>query len=242
MKARDAAFWAGKRTVLFDIDGTLLDAGGAGRAAFAAALEGATGSAEGLETVSFAGNTDARVLAEMEGLRRRAYGAGERALFWRLFAEELQARLAAAPAVEVRGARAFVEGLKARGVRCGLLTGNFREGARLKVESAGLGGLFEFGGYGDVHCVRADIAREALEAARAAGADVSAGAACVAGDTPLDVAGGLAAGLPVWGLAGGRYGVEELVAAGAAGGWRDWEEGMEQLGPRGAGRENGERT
>ena len=42
MKARDLAFWEGKRTVLFDIDGTLLDAGGAGRAAFGAALKAAT--------------------------------------------------------------------------------------------------------------------------------------------------------------------------------------------------------
>ena len=219
-----AAFWAGMRTVLFDIDGTLLDAGGAGRAAFGAALEAATGNAAGLETISFAGSTDARVLEEMEALHGRVYGVEERAEFWRRFAVELRKRLAAKPARQVAGAEAFVRRLKARGVRCGLLTGNFREGADIKLESAGLGGLFEFGGYGDAHCDRADIARDALEAARAAGAETGPGRICVVGATPLDVAGGLAAGLPVWGIAAGRFGTEELLAAGAAGAWRDWTE------------------
>ena len=50
------------RLVLFDIDGTLLDTGGAGREAFIRGLERVTGERDDLKYLSFAGNTDRNVL------------------------------------------------------------------------------------------------------------------------------------------------------------------------------------
>ncbi len=61
-----------KRMVLFDIDGTLLDTGGAGREAFIRGLEHVTGQRDDLAYVSFAGNTDRNVLDQVmaeRGLR-----------------------------------------------------------------------------------------------------------------------------------------------------------------------------
>ncbi len=46
----------------------------------------------------------------------------------------------------------------------GLLTGNLREGARLKLQHYGLHDYFPFGGFGDKHANRDDVAREALAA------------------------------------------------------------------------------
>ena len=49
-------------TVLFDIDGTLLDTHGFGREAFIRGLAHVTGERDELAYVSFAGNTDRNVL------------------------------------------------------------------------------------------------------------------------------------------------------------------------------------
>jgi phosphoglycolate phosphatase-like HAD superfamily hydrolase len=57
--------------------------------------------------------------------------------------------------------------LAARGdVAVGLLTGNVREGARRKLRYYGLWQHFPFGGFGDEHTERCDIATAALAAAR----------------------------------------------------------------------------
>ena len=47
-------------------------------------------------------------------------------------------------------------------VAIGLLTGNTREGARIKLAHYGLDRYFDFGGFGDNHLERDDVAREAL--------------------------------------------------------------------------------
>jgi phosphoglycolate phosphatase-like HAD superfamily hydrolase len=50
-------------------------------------------------------------------------------------------------------------------VALGLLTGNLREGARRKLTHYGLWDWFPFGGFGDEHMERCDIAAAALAAA-----------------------------------------------------------------------------
>ena len=50
------------RLFLFDVDGTLLTARGAGRAAFKQALERIFGTAEGLDAYDLRGKTDQRVV------------------------------------------------------------------------------------------------------------------------------------------------------------------------------------
>ncbi|MEX1364164.1 MAG: HAD family hydrolase, partial [Nannocystaceae bacterium] len=53
--------------ILFDIDGTLLDAAGAGRRAMEAGFAEITGSVDGLSSIRFAGMTDPLIVRE--GLR-----------------------------------------------------------------------------------------------------------------------------------------------------------------------------
>ena len=195
--------------VLFDIDGTLLDTHGAGRAAFCCGLQRVTGIEDSLPYVSFAGNTDRRVLDEVAAHRGIAFTEVQRKAVFNAVAEELVSALATAPGQPVEGAKALLEALSLRGARLGLVTGNIERGAHLKLASAGLDGFFSFGGYGDDEADRSRILRTALAAAGSAPAR-----AVLVGDTPLDIEAGLAVGIPVLGVAAGRWDADSLLAAG----------------------------
>lgn len=202
--------------VLFDIDGTLVDSGGRGREAFIRGLERVTGIRDDLAYVSFAGNTDRRVLEQVMAERGRRLAEAEIRRIFACVAKELAALLREAPAREISGAGAFLAHLAAAGAVLGLVTGNIRECAYLKLGSAGMEGHFGFGGFGDEHPDREVIARSALAAAEAAGHSVGGGRRiCLVGDTPFDVAAGRALGVPVIGVASGKYGERDLLEAGA---------------------------
>jgi len=182
--------------VLFDIDGTLIDAGGAGRAAIHAAFGDVFGvSAEALRStrVPFAGRTDPvifRSIAAALGLGDGPYHRYLDALhdaYYRRLAELLERpdpRRRVLP-----GVRALLDALSARPrTHVGLLTGNLERGARAKLSALGLAGYFEDGGFASDSEDRREIARIAAERiARRIGAPVSPGRTVVIGDTALDV-------------------------------------------------------
>src|SRR5262249_16857540 len=102
--------------------------------------------------------------------------------------------------------------LQARGnVAIGLLTGNIRAGARVKLGHYRLFEYFAFGGYGDLHFDRDDVAREALAGAVGhLGANGSAERVWVIGDTPLDVRCARAIGAKVVAVATGLHSHDQL--------------------------------
>ena len=201
--------------VLFDIDGTLLDTHGFGREAFIRGLARVTGERDELAYVSFAGNTDRNVLDQVRAARKLHLDEPAVRRIFSCIAEELRELLRENPGKEIAGARAFLEHLAAEGLALGLVTGNIRECAYLKLGSVGFDRFFGFGGFGDEHADRAKIARSALAAAKEAGIEAEAGGVCLVGDTPFDVAAGRALGIPVIGVATGKYGEESLRSAGA---------------------------
>jgi len=96
----------------------------------------------------------------------------------------------------------------------GLLTGNFREAAYLKLQQYGLHHYFDFGGFGDLHTGRNEVAREALRRVHSRlGIDFDPGDIWVIGDTPADVECARAIGANAIAVATGIYTVEELAAS-----------------------------
>jgi phosphoglycolate phosphatase-like HAD superfamily hydrolase len=96
-------------------------------------------------------------------------------------------------------------------VALGLLTGNVRQGAALKLEHYRLHGFFSFGGFGDEHAHRDLVAAAALQSARrhlnSPHRDV-----WVIGDTPLDVRCARAIGARSLAVATGSHPADELRA------------------------------
>jgi phosphoglycolate phosphatase-like HAD superfamily hydrolase len=209
------------RLVLWDIDGTLVQAGEVGRDIFAEAFQVVLGRAPDHATarmLAMAGRTDPEIALEL--LAAHEIAEGERHL--PAFSEALVTALAAKAAVirsrgrALPGAREVLDALHGRrGVVQSLLTGNVQPNALLKVASFGLDGFldFEVGGFGSDHRHRpslVDVARDKAE--RKYGTAFAATATVLVGDTPLDVAAGRAGGARVVTVATGPYTVEELRA------------------------------
>src|SRR5207245_4378321 len=112
------------------------------------------------------------------------------------------------------GIAALLECFQERGdVAVGLLTGNVRAGAQLKLGHYGLYHHFAFGGFGDDHLTREDVAREALAAVRGHLKDhVQSEQIWVVGDTPLDVRCARSIGARAVAVATGWHSIDVLAA------------------------------
>lgn len=199
---------------LFDIDGTLVNSAGAGRAALERGLAadfGVTGVIDGLE---LSGRTDTAIVGDLcvrAGLPNTPEARGRvLAAYLRHLPECLGAHRGQA----LPGVAELLEHLLAReGAVVGLLTGNVRAGAELKLGHFGLWRHFAFGGYGDWHHDRDDVAREALAAACGhVGCAVEPGRVWVIGDTPYDVRCARAIGARAVAVTTGWHTREQLAA------------------------------
>lgn len=200
--------------LLFDIDGTLITTGGAGRRAMLDAL-GAEG-APGVGGFSFAGMTDRLIVrraleeAELEPSTALVDRILERYL--ELLALEVAAAKEAGYRVH-RGMREAVSiAVEREGFAVGLGTGNVERGARIKLGRVGLSDLFAFGGFGCDAEDRAELIR--IGAERGAARLGVARASCrvvVVGDTPSDVAAARAIGAEALAVATGVFDRQALA-------------------------------
>jgi phosphoglycolate phosphatase-like HAD superfamily hydrolase len=181
------------RLFLFDIDGTLVTARGAGREAFVRALEAVYGTAgTGGDGYDFRGKTDPRILHDLmrgAGLSPAQIAEGAHRFYAR-YVEELELAIGDGRRVRVLpGIAELVRALSAReDALVGLLTGNIEGGARVKLAPTGLWPLFRVGAYGSDDIDRRALPRVACERARAfAGRDFPFDRVTILGDTPLDV-------------------------------------------------------
>jgi phosphoglycolate phosphatase-like HAD superfamily hydrolase len=199
---------------LFDIDGTLISSGGAGRAALEVALAAEFGGGPLLDRLSLSGRTDRAILLDLLELHLIPDTPENRQRMLEAYLRHLPDCLARSTGRVLPGIAVLLELLQQReDVALGLLTGNVRAGARLKLGHYGLYDYFAFGGFGDDHLDRDDVAREALAAIeeRWPGA-VRPEQIWVIGDTPLDVRCARAIGARAVAVATGWHGRAELAA------------------------------
>lgn len=196
----------------FDIDGTMLLTGGAGQAAMEAALADEFGNGKPVEGISYAGRTDRGIINDFF-LFHGVEPTEERITrFIQVYLEHLPNTLAELRGTVLPGiAEALLELSGMEHVLLGLLTGNMRDGAMLKLRHYELDAYFPFGGFGDRHLERDDVARDALvDAGRFHGNEIEPGRVWVVGDTPADVRCGRAIGANVVAVATGSYTADEL--------------------------------
>jgi phosphoglycolate phosphatase-like HAD superfamily hydrolase len=211
---------AAPRAILFDIDGTLVRSRGSA-AVFDAAMEEVFGVRGDLGAIRPDGMTDPDILALLLGERSSHAGAMTPRLIaaFEMTLARTLAEAVASGAVSVwtlPGVDAVLAELTARAdARLGIVTGNMRATARVKLGAAGLSGYFHGGGFGSDSPARAVLPPVALRRmSHALGHAFEPRRAVMVGDTPHDLAAARAHGMRCVLVATGQYSVDELAAAG----------------------------
>jgi phosphoglycolate phosphatase len=204
------------KLILFDIDGTLIDTGGAGARSWAWAFKRLFDTQVDIAEHSTAGMTDPAIgrATFKEVMKRQPTGA-ELARLMASYQAVLPDFVASSESYRVLdGVHRLLECLGDAGVALGLTTGGLEAAAHAKLGRGQLNHFFLIGGYGSDSEDRVALTRAAVDRGeRLLGQALDLREVFVVGDTPLDIAAAQGVGAVSVGVASGRYGVEELCAA-----------------------------
>lgn len=211
-----------EKLVLFDIDGTLLTIGGAARRAISRALKEVYQIVDSLENLSrsaFAGKTDPEIILSI--LEKNHYRNSSRhdklPSFYRCYTEALKEELPGESRARLfPGVRELLQKLKSsnRAV-LGLLTGNIREGALIKLSHFGLESFFTHGSYGSDSGNRSDLPAFAVQRVKEdTGKEYRGKDVVIIGDTLSDLMVSQENGARSVLVATGFFPYEELAQAG----------------------------
>jgi len=187
--------------ILFDIDGTLISTDGAGMRAFRSAMYDVFGIRVEKGIVSPDGKTDPLILKEV----LQYYGSlglssdySRNKVFAKyleyLKSEMMQAQESGRVQI-LPGVKNLLDALESQAdFEVGLATGNLKDGARIKLEHAGLDGYFHFGGFGSDSEDRTVLIKIGIQRGIEHVSPAAVHGSFVIGDTPFDVEHGRAAG------------------------------------------------
>ena len=200
-------------TILFDIDGTLLRCGGAGLAAIGQVM-GELFGVKQLGKVPVHGRTDEAILNDLFAQSSLVFD-DHRDEFNQKYWAKLTETLGESPSYLLPGVSVLLEQLALReDVAMGVLTGNAERAAAVKLRHFNLEHFFKFGGFGDFHSDRNDVARIALASARSfLGDRFDASRLWVIGDTVNDIVCARAINAKVIAVETGGASMSELEAA-----------------------------
>src|SRR5688572_28710802 len=153
-------------TLLFDIDGTLVHTGGAGGAALRSAFRDLF-QVPRPRDVEYSGRTDRAIGHSMLESNQVELTESNWSRLRGEYLTQLPGFLPRCRGRILPGIQNLLSRLaEVETVAMGLLTGNLREGARLKLEYYQLMHHFAFGGYGDEYLDRNEVAEMAVAAAQ----------------------------------------------------------------------------
>ena len=201
------------RLVLFDIDGTLIRTGGAGVNAFGRAFETEFQIPNGTAEIKFSGRTDTGIAREMFLQHGVEPSPANLARFFDSYVFWLDYLLTQSNGMVIHGVWEFVHQLHGLSDRpaIGLLTGNLRLGAEIKLRRFELWELFQTGAFADDHEDRNQIAAVAKQrGSRLLNENLRGDQILVIGDTPRDIQCARAIGARVLAVATGGAKIDEL--------------------------------
>jgi len=204
------------KLILFDIDGTLIDTGGAGARSWAWAFERLFDTKIDIAEHSTAGMTDPAIgRTTFREVMKREPTDAELMRLMASYQAVLPDFVAASEDYRVLdGVQSLLEELTDAGIALGLTTGGLEAAAHAKLGRGQLNHFFLVGGYGSDSEDRVALTRVAVERGeRLLGHALDLSQVFVVGDTPLDVAAAEGVGAVSVGVASGRYDVAELKAA-----------------------------
>lgn len=210
---------AGRPTiVLFDIDGTLVDTGGAGARSWSYAFDILYRVRAHIGQHASAGQTDPFVArTTFKAVLGRDPSPDELGRLYSTYLLHLAEELENATGYRVLdGVESTLSALVAAGATLGIVSGAMEGAARMKLVPGNLNRFFVFGGYGSDTPDRAALtALAAGKAARLHGTSVVSCHVFVVGDTPLDVVAAKTIGATSVAVASGKYSLDQLRDAGA---------------------------
>jgi len=201
------------RLVLFDIDGTLVHTGGAGIKAFAKTFATEFNAPDGVEKIHFPGRTDMSLVREFFGFHNIAATSENFRRFFERYVFWLDHIVAQSKSGPCEGVLEFLDGLQtlSQPPLLGLVTGNIRLGAEIKLRRFGLWDVFQIGAFADDSEDRNQIAAIARErGSRVLGEELRGDQIVVVGDTTHDIRCAQAIGAKVLSMATGGAELDEL--------------------------------
>ncbi|KAL4980431.1 HAD-like domain-containing protein [Aspergillus desertorum] len=211
--------------ILFDIDGTLCRSEEMSIDAFYSCLSDIVGKPITHENtaVSLQGRTDLGLLQDILNFHKVESKASVTEKFLKSHPKYLAASLEKGfNSVACQGVKDLLEWLMARKkdsnsltLKVGLLTGNSRVNALLKIRAAGIDTeIFDLSisAFGDTHPDRISLIQGSMDKLRARdGPDIREGKVIIVGDTPLDIECAKKAGCAVVAVASGNYNIDDLA-------------------------------
>jgi phosphoglycolate phosphatase-like HAD superfamily hydrolase len=201
--------------ILWDIDGTLVNMDRAGERALLLVIKELYERDLGENLpVDLRGRTDTSIARDLLAYLKVPHTFEEESRFRRTYLAHMPLTLPAGKARVLAGVRQVLDAIHDHPeIHQGLLTGNLKEGAKLKLAYLGLWEYFEFGAFADDSSIRDELGPFALARAKEKlGIDFPPERVWIIGDTPHDVACGKAIGAKTIAVATGAFSVEELAA------------------------------
>jgi phosphoglycolate phosphatase-like HAD superfamily hydrolase len=201
-----------KLLLLWDIDGTLIASGGAGMRALRVALRNVFGVEGSLDDIDFGGRTDTWIMRRVFGKFDIPATSENFSRYFEAYVAALPAEMANPHARVLPGVHDLLAAAANHGaIAQGLLTGNMRRGAQVKLAHHGLWEKFAFGAFGDDSEQRDDLGPHAVRRAREQhGVEFAAANVWIIGDTPHDIACGKIIGARTLAVATGGYRIDAL--------------------------------